>query len=69
MLKRIKETNLKATSVEGFIYSRVGGLGNLDKSTAPQTLDSIIDKKKVLREKRLICGGAPCKFESLNLEP
>ncbi len=35
MLKRIKETNLKATSVEGFLYSRVGGLGSLDKSKGP----------------------------------
>ena len=32
MVKRIKEPNLKATSVEGFIYRRVGGLGSLDKS-------------------------------------
>lgn len=69
MLKRIKETNLKASSVEGFLYSRVGGLGSLEKSKGTQTLDNVIDKKRVLRDKRLICRGAPCKFESLNLEP
>ena len=29
MLKRIKDTNMKATGVDGFIYSRIGPLADL----------------------------------------
>lgn len=55
LMKRIQETNLQATSVEGFLYQRLGGtMGDLDKSGKPASLDTLIDKKRIYQKTRVI---------------
>ena len=45
MLKRIKNTNMKATGVDGFLYSRIGPMADLQNKE--MSLADIIDKKRI----------------------
>jgi len=58
LLKRIKDTNLRATGVDSFLNSRLGGsmqeYQDKDKALTGGLL-SIVDKKKILEDTRFIC--------------
>ena len=66
MLQRLKETNLRATGVEGFLFDQAGPLGNLDKSKT-QTLDSLIDKKRIFESKKVLMSGQPIQISQVKL--
>ena len=79
MLKRIQETNIRAMGVDTFLYNRHGGsMGELqaknqdvkagkEESGLQQvmSLESIIDKKKVFVEKKVICQSKEVSLDSV----
>ena len=67
MLKRLRETNLRAEGVENHLMSRASAMADFDKKETV-TLDKIIDKKRKLREKRVIVAGKPFKINIMDLE-
>lgn len=61
MLKKIKEANLLATGVESFLQKQVG-------NQKPQSLDGLIDKKRIFLSKKVISQGSPTLVGSMELE-
>ena len=56
MLKRLKETNLRATGVGGFLLENGGPSADVAKN-GTHTLDSLIDKKKIFESSRVVLTG------------
>jgi hypothetical protein len=56
LLKRLKDTNLRATGVAGFLFENGGPGANVAK-TGNHTLDSLIDKKKIFESSRVVLTG------------
>lgn len=56
LLKRLKDTNLRATGVSGFLLEN-GGPGADVAKTGTHSLESLIDKKKVFESSRVVLTG------------
>ena len=56
LLKRLKETNLRATGVGGFLLENGGPSADVAKN-GTHTLDSLIDKKKIFESSRVVLTG------------
>lgn len=59
MLARLKHTNLHATGIEKFLTRG-------DKENKDVTMDSLIDKKRIIETKKVIALGAPVKVSTLD---
>jgi hypothetical protein len=66
MLKRLKETNLRAAGVGGFLLESAGPGSEVNKSKT-HSLDDLIDKKKFLESKRVVLTGQPLSVSKMNI--
>ena len=66
MLKRLKETNLRATGVGGFLLEKAGPSKEVDKSLT-HSLDGLIDKKKIFESSRVIMAGQPLSVSKMQI--
>jgi hypothetical protein len=56
LLKRLKDTNLRAKGVTEFLLEN-GGPGADKAKTETHTLDNLIDKKKIFESSRVVLTG------------
>ena len=66
MLKRLQETNLRAEGVENHFLTRASAMADPNES-GPITLETIMDKKRILREKKTLASGKAVTASSLDL--
>ena len=64
MLARIKNTNIRATGVDSFLNQRLGPMADL-QGDQPMSLNSIIDKRRVFVESKLLSTGQPFLLQAL----
>ena len=66
MLKRLKETNLRTTGVEGYLKENAGPSKDVDKSKT-HSLDSLADNKKIFESSRVVLAGQPLQVSKMQL--